>query len=75
MIFNHFISTTGRTAKAKAKEELVKKAIETVGDCEKIAMLEKNVEKLGKPNAAEVIADEVIMLADAFMEKETRRKK
>jgi UDP-N-acetylglucosamine--N-acetylmuramyl-(pentapeptide) pyrophosphoryl-undecaprenol N-acetylglucosamine transferase len=58
---------------AKAKDELVKKAIETVSDSEKIAMLEKNVEKLGKPNAAEVIADEVLMLAEAFMEKETRR--
>ena len=62
-------------ADAKAKDELVKKAIETVSDSEKIAMLEKNVEKLGKPNAAEVIADEVLMLAEAFMEKETRRKK
>ena len=60
-------------ADAKAKDELVKKAIETVCDSEKIAMLEKNVEKLGKPNAAEVIADEVLMLAEAFMEKETRR--
>ena len=60
-------------ADAKAKDELVKKAIETVSDSEKIAMLEKNVEKLGKPNAAEVIADEVLMLAEAFMEKETRR--
>ena len=60
-------------ADAKAKDELVKKAIETVCDSEKIAMLEKNVEKLGRPNAAEVIADEVLMLAEAFMEKETRR--
>ena len=59
-------------ADAKAKDELVKKAIETVCDSEKIAMLEKNVEKLGKPNAAEVIADEVLMLAEAFMEKERR---
>lgn len=58
-------------ADANAKEELVKKAIETVCDKDKIAMLEKNVEKLGKPNAAEVIADEVIMLADAFMEKKS----
>ena len=62
-------------ADAKAKEELVAKAVETVCDSERIATLEKNVIKLGKPNAAEVIADEVIMLADAFMEKETRRKK
>lgn len=56
-------------ADAKAKEELVTKAIETVRDSERIAALEKNVIKLGKPNAAEVIADEVIKLADAFMEK------
>ena len=62
-------------ADSKAKEELVVKAVETVCDSERIATLEKNVIKLGKPNAAEVIADEVIMLADAFMEKETRRKK
>lgn len=60
-------------ADAKAKEELVKKAIETVCDSERIATLEKNVEKLGKPNAAEVIADEVLMLADAFIEKKARR--
>ena len=56
-------------ADAKAKEELVTKAIETVRDSERISALEKNVIKLGKPNAAEVIADEVIKLADAFMEK------
>lgn len=62
-------------ADAKAKEELVKKAIETVCDSKKISMLERNVVELGKPDAAEVIADEVIMLADAFIEKETRRKK
>ena len=53
---------------AKAKEELIKVAVETVLNQEKIATLEKNVEKLGKPNAAEVIADEVIRLADAYIE-------
>ncbi|MBR4988576.1 MAG: undecaprenyldiphospho-muramoylpentapeptide beta-N-acetylglucosaminyltransferase [Bacteroidaceae bacterium] len=53
---------------SKAKEELVKVAVETVLDQEKIATLEKNVEKLGKPNAAEVIANEVIKLADAYIE-------
>lgn len=62
-------------ADAKAKEELVAKAIETVKDTELIASLEENIEKLGRPNAAEEIADEVIMLADAYIEKETRRKK
>ena len=42
--------------------------METVLDAQRIATLEKNVEKLGKPNAAEVIADEVIRLADAYMD-------
>ena len=36
--------------------------------------MEKNIEKMGKPNAAEEIAEEVLMLADAYIEKETRRK-
>lgn len=62
-------------ADAKVKEELIAKAIETVNDDERIATLETNIEKLGKPNAAEDIANEVIMLADAYIEKETRRKK
>ena len=62
-------------ADAKAKEELVAKAIETVNSPETIASLEQNVEKLGRPNAAEIIASEVLMLADAYIEKETRRKK
>lgn len=53
---------------AKAKEEMIKRAVETVLDAQRIATLEKNVEKLGKPNAAEVIADEVIRLADAYMD-------
>jgi UDP-N-acetylglucosamine--N-acetylmuramyl-(pentapeptide) pyrophosphoryl-undecaprenol N-acetylglucosamine transferase len=53
---------------AKAKEEMIKTAVETVLDVQRIATLEKNVEKLGKPNAAEVIADEVIRLADAYMD-------
>ncbi len=53
---------------ANAKEEMIKTAVETVLDAQRIATLEKNVEKLGKPNAAEVIADEVIRLADAYMD-------
>ena len=53
---------------SKAKEELIKTAIDTVLDEKKIATLEKNVEKLGMPNAAEVIAEEVIRLADAYIE-------
>ena len=62
-------------ADAKAKEELVVKAIETVKDDALLQRLEVNIEKMGRPNAAEVIADEVLMLADAYMEKEIRREK
>ena len=62
-------------ADAKVKEELIAKAIETVNDEACIKALEENIEKMGKPNAAEDIANEVIMLADAYIEKETRRKK
>ena len=51
---------------------MIRTAIETVLDTERIATLEKNVEKLGRPNAAEVIADEVIRLADAYIEKNRR---
>lgn len=62
-------------ADANAKEELVAKAIETIRDESKIASLEENIEKMGRPNAAEEIAEEVMMLADAYIEKETRRRK
>ncbi|MBR4066270.1 MAG: undecaprenyldiphospho-muramoylpentapeptide beta-N-acetylglucosaminyltransferase [Bacteroidaceae bacterium] len=62
-------------ADAKAKDELVAKAIATVKDSVLLASLEENIEKMGKPNAAEDIAEEVMMLADAYIEKETRRKK
>lgn len=59
----------------KAKDELVAKAIETVNDDALLRSLEENIEKMGRPNAAEEIANEVMMLADAYIEKETRRKK
>lgn len=59
----------------KAKDELVAKAIETVKDDALLKSLEENIEKMGRPNAAEEIANEVMMLADAYIEKETRRKK
>ena len=62
-------------ADAKAKDELVDKAVETVNNPGLIASLEKNVETMGKPNAADIIANEVMLLADAYIEKETRRKK
>ena len=62
-------------ADAKAKEELVAKAIETVENDSLLKELEENIEKMGRPNAAEEIAEEVLMLADAYIEKETRRQK
>lgn len=62
-------------ADSKAKDELVAKAIETVEDDALLRSLEENIEKMGRPNAAEDIANEVMMLADAYIEKETRRKK
>ena len=51
------------------KKELIDKAIETVKNETKIALLEANIEKMGKPNAASEIADEVLKLADAYIEK------
>ena len=62
-------------ADSEASNKLVRTAINTVNDETKIASLEKNIEKMGKPNAAEDIAGEVLMLADAYIEKETRRRK
>ena len=60
-------------ADANVKEELLDKAIETVNDSMKIALLEANIQKMAKPDAANEIADEVLKLADAYMEKKTRR--
>ena len=60
-------------ADANVKEELLDKAIETVNDSMKIALLEANIQKMAKPDAASEIADEVLKLADAYMEKKTRR--
>ena len=56
-------------ADANVKEELIEKAIETVNDGMKIALLEANIVKMGKPDAASEIADEVLRLADAYIEK------
>ena len=60
-------------ADANVKEELIEKTIETVNDTMKIALLEANILKMGKPNAASEIADEVLKLADTYIEKRTRR--
>ena len=62
-------------ADSKVKEELITKALETVNNASVIASLEQNIEKMGKPNAASEIADEVLTLADAYIEKKTKRKK
>jgi UDP-N-acetylglucosamine--N-acetylmuramyl-(pentapeptide) pyrophosphoryl-undecaprenol N-acetylglucosamine transferase len=60
-------------ADANVKEELIDKAVETVKDRMKIAFLETNIRKMGKPDAASEIADEVLKLADAYIEKKRRR--
>ena len=60
-------------ADAKAAEELLSTAVATVTDDERINTLESNIVKLAKPNAAQEIAEEVLILANAYMEKETRR--
>lgn len=60
-------------ADANVKEELIDKAMETVKDRMKIALLETNIRKMGKPDAASEIADEVLKLADTYIEKKRRR--
>ena len=60
-------------ADANVKEELIDKAVETVHDRMKIELLETNILKMGKPDAASEIADEVLKLADAYIEKKIRR--
>ena len=58
-----------------AKEKLVATALAAVSDEEKLAALATNISKMAKPKAAEEIAEAVISLAEAYAEKETRRKK
>ena len=57
-----------------AKEKLVATALSIVNDNDKLAQLSSNIAKMAKPKAAEEIAEEVIFLAEAYNEKETRRK-
>lgn len=59
---------------AEAKEELIKTAVATVNNAEKLETLSLNIKKMAKPNAAQDIAKQVLIFADAFIEKETRRK-
>ncbi len=61
-------------ADIKAKEELIPTAIATVKDHDMLKRLEQNILEMARPNAAQQIAQEVLMLADAYIEKETRRK-
>ena len=48
---------------ADAPESLLQLAVETVTDDEQLAQLAENIKKLGKPNSADIIADEVLKLA------------
>ena len=59
---------------SEAKEKLIATALKTIADNEKLEQLSKNINKMAKPKAAEEIAEEVILLAEAYIEKETRRK-
>lgn len=47
-------------------------AVDTVKDDEQLAQLSENIKKLGKPNSADVIAEEVLKLARK--NKKQRRK-
>ena len=58
----------------QSQEKLITTAITTVQNDETLAILSKNISKMAKPKAAEEIAEEVILLAEAYAEKETRRK-
>ena len=48
---------------ADAPEALLQLAVDTVTDDEQLAQLSENIKKFGKPNSADVIADEVLKLA------------
>lgn len=61
-------------ADTNAKEELIPTATATVKDKEKLRQFGENIQEMARPNAAQQIAQEVLMLADAYIEKETRRK-
>ena len=48
---------------ADAPETLLQLAVDTVKDDEQLAQLSENIKKLGKPNSADIIADEVLKIA------------
>lgn len=58
----------------KAKDELLPTAIAVVEDAGKLKALGDNIRTMARPAAAQTIAEEVLMLADAYIEKEIRRK-
>ena len=49
---------------AEAPDTLLRLAIETVNDSDRLASLSKNIKKLALPDSASIIADEVIKLAE-----------
>ena len=49
---------------AEAADSLLQLAVDTVGDDEQLAQLAENIKKLGKHNSADIIADEVLKLAE-----------
>lgn len=62
-------------ADAKAKAELLPTAVAVVKDKKRLDTLSENIQSMAKPNAAQQIANEVLILADAYREKEIRREK
>ena len=49
---------------AEAPGSLLQLAVDTVKDDEQLAQLAENIKKLGKPNSADIIADEVLKIAN-----------
>ena len=49
---------------AEAKDTLLKLAIDTVCDSDKLLSLSKNIKTMALPDSAKIIADEVIKLAE-----------
>ena len=49
---------------AEAPDSLLQLAVDIVKDDEQLAQLAENIKKLGKPNSADIIADEVLKIAN-----------
>ena len=54
---------------AEAPMSLIPKAVAIVNDPERLVMLGKNAAKLARPDAAKVIAEKVVELAQRYSEK------